>query len=100
LFEELLAGPPGTLANFWQKTSESEWYLKHPLPDLHRDLSLFVPIGLYGDDAGVFGAQKVVVLTWGSAARELRTVDGQLLFLLSLTHTWCRGRPLRPCTKS
>ena len=80
LFEELLIGPPDTLASFWQKTAETRWYQQHPLPELHRDPALCVPIGLHGDDAGVFGAQKMLVLTWGSVARELLTLDGRLLF--------------------
>ncbi len=80
LFEELLIGPPDTLASFWQKTAETRWYQQHPLPELHRDPGVCVPIGLHGDDAGVFGAQKMLVLTWGSVARELLTLDGRLLF--------------------
>ncbi len=80
LFEELLIGPPGTLTSFWQKTAETRWYQQHPLPELHRDPGLCVPIGLYGDDAGVIGTQNMLVLTWGSVARELLTLDGRLLF--------------------
>jgi len=41
---------------------------------------LCLPLGLHGDDAGVFGAQKMLVLTWGSVARELLPLDGRLLF--------------------
>jgi hypothetical protein len=44
------------------------------------DPNLCVPLGLHWDDTGVFGAQRMLVLTWGSVARELLTLDGRLLF--------------------
>jgi hypothetical protein len=51
------------------------------------DSNLCVPLGLHWDDAGVFGAQKMLVLTWGSVAKELLTLDGRLLFsVVSYAH--------------
>ncbi len=80
LLAELLTGPPGNLDAFWRSTAETQWCQRHPLPEIHTNPGRCVPIGLHGDDAGVFGNQKVLVLTWGSVARELLTLDGRFLF--------------------
>jgi len=81
LFSELLSGPAGTLEQFWEHTAETEWFQRHPLQhEIEASPQLCVPIGIHGDDAGVFSNDKVMVLTWGSVARELRTLDSRLLF--------------------
>ena len=80
LFEDLLTGPDGNLQRFWANTSSTRWFQKHPLPELHSDPSLCVPIGIHGDDAGVFGSEKVLVLTWCSVARDHVTLDSRILF--------------------
>lgn len=80
LFEELLIGPPGALENFWDKTSSTEWFQRHPVQELRHSPRLVVPCGMHGDDAGVFQTEKVLVLTWGSVVRELLTLDSRLLF--------------------
>ncbi len=43
---------------------------------------------LVGSEMCIRG-RKMLVLTWGSVARELLTLDGRLLFPLSLTLMWC-----------
>ena len=80
LFEELLTGPPGNLERFWQNTSSTDWYRRHPHPAVHEDHAHCIPCGIHGDDAGVFQNEKVLVLTWGSVARELLTLDSRILF--------------------
>lgn len=88
LFEMLLTGPAGTLESFWQNVAETAWYQQHPVPTLHDSPARCIPIGLHGDDAGVFANEKVLVLTWGSVARELLTLDSRLLFT-AVTYAHC-----------
>ena len=42
LSAELLVGQSGNLTNSWQKTADTSWYQRHPLPELHLYPSLCV----------------------------------------------------------
>ena len=81
LFEELMTGPRGHLEAFWEGTSSTSWYKKHPVPELHAAPHLAVPIGIHGDEGGVYGSgEQVLVITWCSCARDLLTLDSRILF--------------------
>ena len=81
LFEELMTGPRGHLEAFWEGTSSTSWYKKHPMPELHAAPHLAVPIGIHGDEGGVYGSgEQVLVITWCSCARDLLTLDSRILF--------------------
>lgn len=82
LFEELLCGPPGSLDWFWANTAatDPEWHSKHPVPALHTDPGTCIPIGIHGDDSGLYQSDKMLVLTWGSVIRQLLTLDSRMLF--------------------
>jgi len=58
VFDKLILGDPGERETFWEH--EAEW------PDCHRhhiqDTAQCVPIGLHGDDAGVYLKEKLLVL--------------------------------------
>ena len=86
LFQELLTGPVGELQSFWDATSDTPWFAKHPLPELHAAPHLCVPIGIHGDDAGVYNSEQVLVLTWCSVARELLTLDSRIMFAAVLVN--------------
>ena len=86
LFQELMTGPVGYLQSFWDETSSTRWFDRHPLPELHAAPHLCVPIGIHGDDAGVYNAEQVLVLTWCSVARELLTLDSRILFTAVLVN--------------
>ena len=90
LFKDLLTGPDGNLQRFWDNTANTRWFQKHPLPELHASPQLCVPIGIHGDDAGVFGIEKVLVLTWCSVAREHVTLDSRIMFSAVLGKNVCR----------
>ena len=79
LFKELLCGPDGNLQDFWQK-STGRWRTHHPIPEVHSAPGQCIPLGIFGDNAGVYAAQKVLVLLWGSVALEALTLDSRILF--------------------
>ena len=79
LFKELLCGPDGNLQNFWHQ-STGRWRTHHPIPEVHSAPGQCIPLGIFGDDAGVYAAQKVLVLLWGSVALEALTLDSRILF--------------------
>ena len=81
LFQELMTGPRGNSQAFWQGTSSTDWYKKHPMPELHAAPHKAVPIGIHGDEGGVYGSgEQVLVITWCSVARDLLTLDSRILF--------------------
>ena len=55
-------------------------YQRSPLEELHISSETCVPIGIFGDDAGVFSSQKVRALLWGSVAVKRLTLDSRILF--------------------
>ena len=79
LFNELLCGDAHNLEAFWG-ASASPWLERHPVPQVSTRPSMRVPLGIHGDDAGLFAAQKVLVLAWGSVAVERLTLDSRILF--------------------
>ena len=50
------------------------------LHELQQEPEKCVPIGIFGDDAGVFATKQVLVLLWGSVATQTLTLDSRLLF--------------------
>jgi hypothetical protein len=86
---DVLFGTPGKIEDFWAKTAGCEWFENHPLHDeICRNPTSFVPIGIHGDDGGVYGSSNsIMVLTWGSVVQELVTLDSRILFTGILLNT-------------
>ena len=84
LFERLFTGGEQNLVGFWnaEEQANSCWYRDHPVIARVPDSSKRVPIGIHGDDAGVYGEQQVLCLTWGSVAVHVPTLDNRLLFAM------------------
>ena len=53
IFELLITGQPGKLDEFWNKTSHTMWYQRHPIDAVRREPARCVPIGIHGDDASM-----------------------------------------------
>ena len=82
LLEDLLCGPEGCLDTFWENTaaSDPEWRSKHPVAELHTQPSTCIPIGIHGDDAGLYQSEKMLIITWNSLATQHLTLDSRILF--------------------
>ena len=79
LFELMLKGP--NLADFWKGCEGTPWYDNHPIPLVRSSPSSCVPVRIYGDDAGVFENQKVLILNWSSAnVTSQLTLDNRIVF--------------------
>ena len=87
LFEKLFTGGSENLRNWWEaeRRADSCWYKDHEVVKNVGDPTQRVPIGIHGDDAGVQGEQQVLVITWGSVAVELPTLDSRLVFCMLRT---------------
>lgn len=93
LLNELLLGKPGDLEKFWHETAKTTWFQRHPLEDLKANPNNYIPIGVHGDDAGVYNQQNnVLVLTWGSVVQELLTLDSRILFTAVMLNTAVPGK--------
>ena len=57
------------------------WYENHPVIQ-STEAKFRIPVGFHGDDAGVHGQNQVLVLTWGSIAAHLPTLDSRLIFTM------------------
>lgn len=101
LFEMLFKGPPGALEHFWERTSTTTWFQRHPLlAELSAQPGLCIPIGLHGDDGGVYGqSNSVLILTWGSVVQELVTLDSRILFAGVLLNTAVPGKTMEALYK-
>ena len=55
-----MKGKPGVLDKFWSAIRTTDFVQKHPVEEVHNSPSTCVPIGIFGDDAGVFSNQKVI----------------------------------------
>ena len=80
LFKHLFLGEDGALEDFWARSQDTEWFRRHPVVQAVPDPRHRVPIGIHGDDVGVYWQDKVVVMTWGSVAVEILSVDTRILF--------------------
>jgi len=99
LFDVLFKGVPGALQTFWENASW--WCERHPLyEELRATPELCIPIGMHGDEGGVYGSSNsVLVLTWGSVAHELVTLDSRILFAGVLLNTVVPGKTLEALYK-
>ena len=80
MFRRLLYGSRANLENFWMQ-SDGAWRQSHPVWEVNNDPCRAIPIGIFGDDSGVFTSDKFLVLFWGSVAlTHLLSVDSRLLF--------------------
>ncbi len=83
LWEFLFTGGRANLQAWWEAAAGAagDWFVNHPViqatPWFQR-----VPLGIHGDDAGMAGGEKVLVLSWGSVARDLGTLDSRLVFCM------------------
>ena len=79
LFKFILTGD--NLPDFWRGCRDSDWYQNHPLPQLRERPESCIPIRLYGDDAGVYENQKVLIINWCSACvTGTLTLDHRIIF--------------------
>ena len=84
LFHHLFTGSREELQGWWSAAAETgdAWYTNHPAIQNCADPARRVPIGIHGDDAGVQGGEKILVLTWGSVVRAMPTLDSRLIFCM------------------
>ncbi len=80
LFERLFTGGAANLEEYWRRSADTAWYRAHPVVKSTPDPRQRVPIGLHGDDVGTHGSGKLLVLTWGSVAVRLKTLDTRIVF--------------------
>ena len=92
LFQELMTGPPGNLTEFWNGCAHTPWAQRHPVPQVQEDPEHAVPIGIYGDDHGLFRTEKVLCLFWGSVALHgLLSLDSRIVFCAIQCKTLVEG---------
>ena len=84
LFELLMTGGASNLEKWWSDASREggSWYAHHPGREKQPDPTKRIPIGLHGDEAGARGGAEMLVLTWGSTAVSLPTLDSRLCFTI------------------
>eukprot|EP00959_Pyramimonas_sp_CCMP1952_P160344 3353862-Pyramimonas_sp.AAC.1 len=80
LWQRMFTGGPGELAEFWAKSQTSDWFRKHPVREVGHDPLHAIPYGIYGDDAGVYQNEKILVLLWGGVVENHPTLISRLLF--------------------
>ena len=61
--------PPGRIITFWRRAIEDmeDWFVNHPLFDAicaASDLSLYLPIHIFGDDACLKKSRAIGTITW------------------------------------
>jgi len=91
LFEYLFTGGASNLQSWWGKaalaakefpTRSGPWLRAARLATDNADPACVVPLGMHGDDAGGHGHEKVLVVTWGSVAVDLSTLDSRICFTM------------------
>ncbi|MCP4245062.1 MAG: hypothetical protein GY772_31365 [bacterium] len=84
LFHTVMTGGPSHLEAWWSAaaTGRGRWHMAHPVIKAAPPL-LRVPLGIHGDDAGAHGDEKILVVTWGSVATALPTLDTRVLFAMA-----------------
>ena len=82
LFHHLFTGGTENLLQWWEAAAsvDDNWYRQHPVVQSQPDAAKRIPFGLHGDDAGMRGAESILVVTWGSVAFRGATMDMRLLF--------------------
>ena len=93
LFEYLM-GSAKELFDFWKGTAETdrEWMDAHPTLNGAEDFEKILPVGIHGDDAGIFQGDKYLVVSWNSCAAEGRkTLDSRILIACVLFNTLVEG---------
>ena len=80
LFDYLMVGDAGDLEAFWNHASSSEWFKAHPVLELQTSPTNCIPLGFYGDDAGVFNNEKVLMLLWGGVIKNHETLFSRIVF--------------------
>ena len=48
------------------------WFQEHPVLAVQESPNRCIPIGIYGDDAGVFNNAKILMLLWGGTVEKSR----------------------------
>ncbi len=83
LWEFLFTGGASNLRDWWAAAAGTagDWFAQHPVIQ-QSPWHMRVPLGIHGDDAGMAGAEKVLVLSWGSVAIDLGTLDSRLVFCM------------------
>ena len=81
LFENLFVGDTGNLERFWSETqrTDPEYVANHPCTG-ETPPNFRVPVGMHGDDAGIFESEKALILSWNSVAVNHLTIDNRILF--------------------
>ena len=79
LVRDLMTGGDENLRVFWDHSKGTDWYERHPVVGTAPPEKL-VPIGLHGDDVGVYSVDRVRVITWGSVVTSLNVLDTRLVF--------------------
>ena len=88
LFERVF-GSCDQLEQFW--AGDQTFAQQHPVTEVLSDPRHCVPIGIYGDDSGIFTHQKVLCLFWGSVATAgLLSLDSRIIFTLC-QYAWVLG---------
>ncbi len=83
LFHTVMTGGESHLEAWWSAAADgSTWYTEHPVIAAVGPLQR-VPLGIHGDDAGAHGDENILVVTWGSVATELATLDTRVLFCMA-----------------
>ena len=84
LFDRIFCGELGNLEKYWEGAARAggSWFELHPVVESQPNPALRIPIGIHGDDAGAFHNRKFLVLSWGSVAVELATIESRLLFAI------------------
>ena len=93
LFQDLVLGEPRGLTAFWRETAVRSpgFVASHPVNEIRVDPEHAVPIGIYGDDSGLFTNQKVLALLWGVGCSGEQHVGLQNSFRrypLAAHHSW------------
>ena len=91
---EFLMGSTKELFDFWKGTAETDraWMDGHPTLNAAEDINKIIPIGIHGDDAGIFQGDKYLVVSWNSCAAQGRTtLDNRILFACILYNRLVEG---------
>ena len=78
MFAHMFLGAAGAMDFCWEHSRSTDWYKRHPVFEVPPNLDKCVPIGIYGDDAGVFNNEKVLVFLWGGVIDNHPTLLSRL----------------------
>jgi hypothetical protein len=99
IFHRLFTGGERNLQEWWERAAaiDDSWYRHHPVIRATPNPLLRVPYGVHGDDAGMAGAESVLVITWGSVAVYGPTLDTRLLFSVVKVNEMIKPDTLQEC---